>query len=706
MSVKDEDSYSDDETRVVIPINHDYSDGDASTWPVGSGYDFADDSNLREKLARFWLQKTGAYEEGVDYMIDQLPEGYALIERPRYSNPYAYDRFIWGHPYGNKFTSSVSFFPHFYWLMTGGADGCTCANCVKQPKQHKHNKKSKLNATSKARPRQTGQRSIQRIMDAEGNPDVFKSAIKKLRVRGSLDEPITERGSMDWRAERTLLQRLLAQMNLQASFIPRPGEIVLWVPSLDGELAWNTDVNRVQILSLDGSWLGDPEWRAGVVGQIPEEDVVLKDISEATRKVWAVNYSGFRVETFPDPNSYDKSLSLHYKYVPLKCIKPFNAYELFCQGLRTLHPSIQNALTVMSSFSLLDKYHFKGTWPNASIYSNAIFLGAELLVVGDAVKLKPRGYRADRSTIPTPIDVMVIDKIRLDLTECNDDIKSGQLAQNYAVRIEGKVYTNHRSRGYAADGMHDPHGPRSLAHEEVVNAFQYVGMEGYGPWYRTHAPDASVEVSQDVIIGRCYEPDSMHLLFGCLSLSLDLHGVLRAREYSRQNDERLPEGKHWFWGDYRTETLALHTLNGEDVSHYSEGRDLNMWRAALRIIDGSASLADMRAAKINIDRKRPRPGVSKDQSGFAAVGKTSTLVRTGLGTTDVSNQCSSADDMNDFDGSFSASVSDNEIANFSNRLTIARGGTEETSLGDYVPDDDDDDGDVKRHRSKRPKTRK
>lgn len=497
------------------------------------------------------------------------------------------------------------------------------------------------------------------VVDGEGTTDVFKLAVMELKENGKIDKRIVENTSMDWRAEKALLKEKLEKLDLQPSYIPRSGEIVLWAPSIDDELRWNPANQRVEAYSAQGDrWLGLPEWRAGVIGQIPQEEVVLQDLVETAPKAWDVNYSGFRIETFPDPLSVDKSYSLHYKYVPLKCIKPFNAFELFLQGIprEQFHPSIEYALTVMSSYTLLDKYHIKGTWPHASILCRGIFLGAELLIIGDAVRIKPKGYDPARLQKATVTDVMVIDEIRLELRNCDQNVKSKQLAEKYKVIIRGKVYTTSFDRAHMEYENSRPF--QALSPEDVTNTFQYVDMAGYGDWYRLHASKIA-SVSQDMIIGRCYEPDAMRLLYGSPSSSIsatwshDLQGVMVAREYSRQTDNRIPEGKDWFWGDFRTQTLGLDSLNGEDVGYYSDARNAKMWRANLKVIDGIASPADLREAKVRGDIGRP---TNKSRSSFAEVGKTSSLVSTGLGaTTDVSNNASSADETG---GQASASSAD------------------------------------------------
>jgi ATP-binding cassette subfamily D (ALD) long-chain fatty acid import protein len=514
-----------------------------------------------------------------------------------------------------------------------------------------------------------------------------------LKLAGSVDKDISEPLSMDWRAERPVLEEYLETLDVRPSYLPRLGEIVLWTPDFQGELLWNEKTRSLQIYSpTDGQWGEKPQWRAGVVGQIPTEETALNDLVEKTQKKWGLNYSGFRVETLPDPNGSNKSYSLHYSYVSLKCVKPFNAFELFLQGTprEKLHPSIENAMTVMSSFSLVDKYRFRGEWPNASIYSRGIFLGAEFIVLGDAVRLKPKGYRAEESIQNSHVvDVMVVKEIRLELIQCDEDPRSKQLAEKYQVRISGRLYTPDIER---AQTSNNGQPARALTSHEVMDVFNSAGMGGYGKWYELHY-GSLVDVSQDMVLGRCYEPDAMKLLFDSMSLSYDLQGVIRTRQYSRQVDERIPEGKKWFWGDFRTQTLAIDSLNGEDVGHYSETRDVKMWRANLKIVDGTATQADLRAAKQ--PGELGRPSTQPRISSLAEVGKTSKLVSVGLGAVDTSNPVSSTDEDTTGEVERSEAVNGNENGNesedseseedFTTRMEELRGGTEESEGGDYVP---------------------
>ncbi|RAL00447.1 putative peroxisomal ABC transporter (PXA1) [Aspergillus ibericus CBS 121593] len=607
-------SSSDEGNRLVIAINQSFSDGTESSWPTEeAGNRPASDKRARVKLAKLWLQETGAYQRGVNYILDRLPDGYALFDRPRQANPEIWRMAQYGE----------------------GLEGCQ-GDLVDRLQDHLDQAPVSHLADHLADRLEDhpGDHREGRLEDPreghQADPQAGRSAVLQLKQKGSLELDITEPASMDWRAERTALDEHLQKLDMQPSFLPRAGEVVLWTPDFEGELAWNPEHSGVQIYSpSEKRWLGTPEWRAGIISQ---------------------------------------------------SIKPFGAFEHFLQNIprEGLHPSVEYAMTIMSSFSLLDKYYFKGTWPDASIYCRGIFLGAELLVVGDAVRLKPAGNNEHPHETRPVTDVMVIEEIRLELKQCDDDIKSKHLAETYQVRIRGKVYTtSHRRVTLASSHLQ----PKPLTPDEVVDAFHTVGMNGYGEWYPVH-PGATVDISQDMILGRLYEPDALQLMFGSLELGYDHHGVASGRAYSRQADERIPGGRTWFWGDFRTQTLAIDSLNGEDVGHYSDARNVKMWQANLRVLDGTARPSDLQQAKVPGDIGRPS---AKSRLNFAKVGKLSKLVSMGLGATDMSNPVSSAEE-----GTSRLSLGDDdeetEEEDFTLHIEQLRGGTEETEEGDYLPD--------------------
>lgn len=525
-----------------------------------------------------------------------------------------------------------------------------------------------------------------RIKDSEGVPDVFRETVTRLSKEGEIDEPIAENQSMDWRAENKLLREQIVRINKQSSHIPRVGEVVLWIPDLSkhDELRYHQQSRTHQIYSpKKGGFKGIPKWRAGTVSETPDKDpVVLDDLIEPSQKKWAVNYSGFRVETFPDPNSDDKSASLQYRYVHTYVLRPFNSWEIWLKGVpqKDWHPSIKNAMTVMSSISMVNKYHFKGSWPNASIHCRGMFLGPEMILVGDTVRLKPKGARAQQDQLPSVTDVMIVKRIEFKLNSCIDDEESPHLAKSYSVRVRGHVYTLAPNKAYRKAGEF---GSLPLTRQEVTDIFPQVDMNEYGLWYRAHRPGTTVEVSQDMIIGRCWEAPAMKLLFDRCSLDFDLFGMLASRDWSRKADNRIAEGQDWFWADYRVQALGVDTLNGEEVGRYSEARDPRMWKGVLNILDGKASQADYEAAKLPKSVGR-QPG--KTKSRFADVQKMSSLVSSGLNM-DVSANVSSDDET--------VNTSDGEDEEKMEDITTTKRSTSNSPFGTTgaIKDSDDDDVD-------------
>lgn len=625
------------------------------------------------------------------------------------------DKFLYGHISGRYFDSPNRFWPHFFYLATGRESPCQCTVCKDHAREsgempRRGGRPDKPRGRGRGGHSGGGNASSLKLLsfvcklifrqgrrkakahlaeDEEGTQDVFKELVHKLRNKRKMDQEVTEPSCMDWRAERTRLRHHLTRIFIECSFIPRVGELVLWCPELKGEIRFNPKNNSFQEYSHKRkAFIGFPKWRAGTIAQVPEEPVNLQDAVEESDKKYNINMSGFRVETFPDPNDPDdKSLSYQYKYVPLCNIRPLSYWDVLLQNFPTdkFHPSIKFALTIMSSFSMLDKYYFKGEWPNAFIYCHGIYLGSELLVKGDSVRLMPQKVGTPENPDGAVTDILVIKSIRLQLSSCDAELSSPQLADTVAPRIFGKVYTVSPKRAYREPGYEEP---KALTDDEVVDAFETTDMRSYGSWYPLHPSDCEVQVSINQIIGRLYEKDYMNVVFGHDGFDIDLDGVLSGRQYGRETDNRLAVGKDWFCGDYRMEALALETFNGHEVGPYDEARDLKMWRANLQIIDGTATPADLRAAKIPRDMGRPRVGLigtKTTSTTFESVGKTSTMVRSALEpagpSVGPSPQNASEDESENDDDDDDES---DELAEILQPMYV-RGGTEESSGGDYKP---------------------
>lgn len=491
--------------------------------------------------------------------------------------------------------------------------------------------------------------------DEEG-PDYWRMLIMDLKEKTTLDVEIRQPLNLDWALTHEMLEDDFVRLTLRPAYLPRRGEVVLWTPELDGRLEQHPVTKQVMIKKEDGTWAGPPGWLAGVITQTPDEECNFMDIVQLTKKPTDnVSEFGFRVETLPDPLNDDKSLSLHHKYVPLRSTKPFAAYESFLPStpLKDFHPSIECAMLTMASWSMLHFHRFEGIWPNAKLYAKGLWLGHELLAIKDVVRLKPHGLalqNMDQNTSnlngsPRVTDVMVIENIWLELNGCFDDSASDQYAQSHEVFIAGKVYTHDANRLGASPCPFGDDALEKLSDHEIDTTFQlngmqgYIGMKGYEGWYRI-ANGRTCVVSKSMILGRCIEPEAAYLTFHSRCLDYDLHGVLSGRDYSAKADERIPEGVGWFWGDYRAETLGLSTVNGVGCGPSAEERQgLPRLQAMLRILNDCPKKKDSTVLVEN-----------PEESEMAALGKTSSLVSTGLGQKTVTNGDHQESDTGDSSG--------------------------------------------------------
>ena len=656
------------------------SDGEQRHWPPRPTYRPSSDENYLIKLGQAWIDRDRIGELGVQYYIDKLPPGYATWETASGDGSQIYKR-LFGHPSGKFYDSVPTYLPHFLWLQDDMRGDCTCKLCggkgsvaTAMPKPRKRNALDQSNiipnrtvqsnikpnrtmlpnrisrevrmqesdpstressanglATGRIR-RDVKQSGVSYARDEEGTEDVYKLFIRRLEgakdsIRG-VDDDIKEPNSIDWRAEHEYgeygsdhLPTHITHIEQQHCFIPRVGELVLWCPHfLDSHhLTLERATSSYKFYSFqDKRFHGHPEWRAGVVTEVPSANVQngpvdFPDILDAPDKNTALNTAGFRVETLPDPNDpMNKADSKQYKYVPLRSIRPLSQWQFVLRGIpeKKLHKSIKSALTCMTSISLVEKFKAVGHWPAASIFCKGVFLGSELIVVGDTIRL------ISTESPKQCTDVMVVDSIRLNLEGMQQDHtlpQSKLLCSRSSVSFVGSTYTLDKSRSYDMpdqemmdDGLEQVVVPTPLPREMVKVIFRPVGSAEYGAWYKLHADNKKYEVSYDQVLGRLYEADAVRLWTGQRqekirngdvmappSLDFDVSGILSARYYATATDERLPkpEGREnlWYWADDRVQALDLATFNGHEVGRYYDVRDedtLLAWHEIMKILNG------------------------------------------------------------------------------------------------------------------------
>ncbi|KAK5130183.1 hypothetical protein LTR08_002392 [Meristemomyces frigidus] len=635
----------------ILPIQPG-SDGDGRRRPKTDDFKRNDDHYL-ERIAALWAKDQGLPTPGIIYRLDKLPDGYGGYEKYRGSDSKHVDRYVYGHPQG-VFRSMAEFYPHFKVLMDNStAFGCTCKLCSGKGKQ-RGPRKSGVSAsvasgspaqqspyfaqpqppTTKMQPRSAVAQDPsptrpprRKQVDEEGTPDIYRALIDKLKLagpEGELNQPIVESMSPDWRTGHAMLMELLGEWKSLPAYVPRQGELVLFVRHLGpGEtLGWDSSAQTYRIVDLSSkSWIEKPKWEAGVVTQMPTENVTPEDLlGFPVSKQHSVVMSGFRIEPLSQPNSVTKTYTKQHKYVPLHATRPLALWNDCLNGVEEndWHATVRHALAVTSSFCVIGKYHFKGVWPEATIFNQGLYLGPELVMIGDAVRLYPKGGGQQNVT-----DIMIITAIKMclvNLDEASDDDYDEGHPYNTCIHVSGRTYTQYPKRSF--DGVGDvPISPKSPLLPS--------GMQELEPWYHVcdpKNPKARIEIPYQRIIGRCYEsaaltawfsppkgfaPPAPALGFQAVNarplikindsaesattnaISRGLTGVLEARTYSQKHDIRIDRdaGKTWFWADTRVEQLDLHEVNGRyvGVKDQSRGREqMDDWRKALKALDGKS----------------------------------------------------------------------------------------------------------------------
>jgi len=406
-----------------------------------------------------------------------------------------------------------------------------------------------------------------------------------------LDEPIAEPHSMDWRAERGCLPKMLETVSSQPAYVPRIAEIVLFVRDLDEdqEICYHEEDHDYKIYNTaKRGFEGHPRWEAGVVTQVAAEQVTIDDLVLQGGKANPLNYADFRLEPLPDPNDPNsKNESRRYRYLSLHHTRPFVFYKELHANIpkNRWHTTVKNALMLSATFTLVEKTRFRGVWPNASVFCKAIYLGAELLLVGDVVRL----ISANDPSRQKVTDILQITDISLDFANLDlaSDNDKDEQHHNMKVKITGKAYTVDHERSSSNNPINF----------DAVNDKLSDVASIYLNLYPRHGASHSAKFPFSRILGRCYEANAMLLWFpdtDVPDLSIGLSGTVNAREYARTSDKRIVKRgrQKWFWAETRTEALDLETFNGVSVGAKDNTREPRKWVKHIDIIDGMAGNQD------------------------------------------------------------------------------------------------------------------
>lgn len=617
----------------VVAIK-DVSDGNDQHVPSDADLKLGDPTPYLNGLARPWLESKGIpvdpnksmletishrLESSLTpsetiYRLNELPKGYRLFEKTRASDPKTTDKYLFGHPNYKHFRSVPEFWPHFSWLMSDCHGQCECIHCsgasgksgttrgrkakgqvtaqtanlsmqpATDPAAHFRSSSSKSNQEHHSGSMPSGSapllqsplvivgpKASQKAVDAYHTPDRLRQLLMKTSQGSVVDESFSEPGSMDWRSERKLMNQEFLKLSKQASFIPRRGEVVLFVSRLeDGqEICRENATSHYKIYDAKlRAFVGYPQWQAGVVAQDAQEPLAVQDILEETAKQGNVIHSGFRIET--QVHGADRS---RYYYVPLHHIRPFIFWRLYITGsLEEYHPSVKTCLDRMATWTLVEKNHFRGKSPDACLSAKGIFLGPELLVVGDAVRLKDC-HKEDGDNVNY---VMKLASIRLEYKLADPEPAIDGPKWTSKIKLEGELFTSCPDRA-------NPKQPLQKSAISTAEASTLPrGCQGF-TWFKTYDDKTRVRLDLHLVMGRCYEAEAMILWFPPEDdrlaaspeplLSIGAEGLREMREHGREHDDRIGQGQRFFWSNSRGEALKLRELNGTPLAEYDADRD-------------------------------------------------------------------------------------------------------------------------------------
>ncbi|KAL8978267.1 MAG: hypothetical protein Q9177_006444 [Variospora cf. flavescens] len=583
-----------------------------------------------QKIATKWMdEEAGGAEKGRIYTLPALPTGYTLWERPRQSAKHV-DRYLCGHPSHKCFDSPNRFYPHWKFLLNyGSGQACSCDLCASLPsKSSRHSSPSPTALSRKLGARVLQQRLLQNgPVDEEGTPDIFRSLFTLLKSEGQLERKIEEKASLDWRAEKPLVDLFASTIPNQPSFLPRYGEMVFYLRPLPPHLQLcydpSTQIFRIWDNNSSTYASSPPKWLAGIITQVPS--ILPTELNSADHDSNNLTTTGYRIQALPSPSSTQKYLSKQHTYTPLSLIRPFflHSNTLYCISPSTYHPSIANALTLSATVSLIDKHTFTGAWPNADIHSRGIFISGEAYWIGDtAVLLPEQDPLSSSSSTLTPESQKIAEIIHItdivtsfhnqqpsnNTNNNNNNNNSitgkeditGNTCTHITISLHGQVYTSNPTYN-------------SLSRLPVPLTAYTSPMHGYGTWFYIDQAEDIWAAPFSRIMSRLYEKEAMDAWMPSSSssspsskeserINLSTLGQTsqaiistRSCSHAARTDARILSRRNnkqknkWFWGDHRAEALDLPTVAGMDVGAYDEERKPGVWRDVLRVLDGRAA---------------------------------------------------------------------------------------------------------------------
>jgi hypothetical protein len=465
------------------------------------------------------------------------------------------DRYIFGHP-RTFFDSPKKFSVHFKWLMQGGIGKCGCRNC-KGPIMRNSSLPVAVPAAIASDPdiNDLGAQLERLANYFEQNPDDMSEHI----IAWEGPPRLGPHELLDGQS----FQNLPTKYQTLPSFLPRKGELVIFYLEEELDCRFEEISQQFRVFNeASGEFLGFPTWRAGVIVAEPENKLGHEDLStqpydqlEATKKL-------FRIELYPDPESGDKSLSSKSYDSPLSRIRPLSLFHEFLSGVAQMewHETIHNALKSMNTVCVVEPIEFAGKWFSYSIRCRGIWIGPELYVNGDAVRLLPargNGTEVDQ--------IMIIN--RIDHRFENDNVRD----ERSSIVVAGPVITINKNRSFKNTSFTVAEKQKLLLPASTAGYTWYpidVSTDGHPPEsnYEGFLDDWQ-EVPVSYIVGRLYDLEAMKILLNISNFDVGGLGMKRARRWAKKHRTTTKVNNHqeWILTVDRIEALDIEMLNGRAV---------------------------------------------------------------------------------------------------------------------------------------------
>lgn len=325
-----------------------------------------------------------------------------------------------------------------------------------------------------------------------------------------------------------------------------------------------------------------PEWKVGMVTAAPTMEHAIEELSSLSEERPAITEDMlYHIEILNVPDAPDY-VSVNAR-MPLHLLRPL-AYWRDCLGPlpeAKWHPTVHRALEMASTYSIVSDYFAKAREttndslerPRATIFCRAMFVGPELILKGDCLKLPAGNGNA-------AMDALVVSSIKVNLLEPSND-SDGQVPK-ICVHVSGHALTLDPQRARFDAGGHPM---------LVDTATLPPTLTSWGQWFNMTDPidkSTKLEIQFSRLQGRYHESaalkawyaspatvnDSKSSELSDMTPDLDTtvlgrtsESVLTARLYSVYKHPQIDHdaGEQWRWASDRYDQLGYASLDDDSA---------------------------------------------------------------------------------------------------------------------------------------------